>query len=595
MKEVLVLAITRMGDLIQQTPLLAALRARWPDARITALVEEKFRDVCGGVPFIDRVVAWDKTGLVRAASDPSRSLVERMRGVEAAVREIGPGPFDLIVNLIHSQFGALVVRLVPHEEVWGMTMDDEGYRAIRSPWLRYFFTAVSHRRLNTFNLVDMYRMNVPGTKGPGRLLFNLSEEARAWARAFLNQETVQSSESGVRSIQRYSRRPQRGAGAAKPLVAIQPGASKEERRWPPELFGELAGRLADAGCRILLLGVEEERASAEIVKKTAGVEMIDAVGKTSIDRLGALLERVALLVTNDTGTMHMASAVGTRVLVLSMCHSNPFETGPYDEGHWAVSPSLACYPCEFSTNCADRVCTRMLPVEAVFEAASAMLAGVGAVNDGPAWASADLWRTTFDADGLLRFRPLFKRALTAERLAQLVYAKTWASFLFENGGTDAARDLAGELREDYLASGELAGMCKALSRPFERLAEAAGSGAATASELARLAGEDGQAGGRLEKIESLGMALKDLDGKIEELAETERVAAPLVRYFMFLKEAISGADVAGLARQTAGAYADLARLAGLFPKLLDRGGLRDSDGGAAGLGTGRATIPAALG
>ncbi len=549
MKEVLVLAITRMGDLIQQTPLLAALRARWPDARITALVEEKFRDVCGGVPFIDRVVAWDKTGLVRAASDPSRSLVERMRGVEAAVREIGPGPFDLIVNLIHSQFGALVVRLVPHDEVWGMTMDDEGYRAIRSPWLRYFFTAVSHRRFNTFNLVDMYRLNVPGLEGPGRLVFNASREARAWAGEFLKEFGVRSAEFGGKP--------------GRPLVAIQPGASKEERRWPPERFGEVARMLAVAGCRILLLGVEGERPSAEIVKRTSGVETIDAVGKTSIDRLGALLENVSLLVTNDTGTMHMAAAVGTRVLLLSMCHSNPFETGPYGEGHWAVSPRLACYPCEFSTECPDRVCTGMIPVSAVSEAAEAMLAGAERVEEGPAWASVDLWRTSFDANGLLQFRPIFRRPLTAERLAQIVYSRTWASFLFGKPG-----DAAEEEREDYLGGGPPETVRAPMVRPFEMLAEKAGRGAAAAEELARLAGEPRGAASRLDEIELLGRVLRDLDAEIERLAETERIVAPLVRYFLFLKEAISGADVGVLARQTAAAYADLERLADLSRTLV---------------------------
>lgn len=348
-----------------------------------------------------------------------------------------------------------------------------------------------------------------------------------------------------------------------PLVAIQPGASKEERRWPPEHFGELARTLAGAGCRVLLLGVEGERPSAEIVKRTAGVETIDAVGKTSIDRLGALLENVSLLVTNDTGTMHMASAVGTRVLLLSMCHSNPFETGPYGEGHWAISPRLACYPCEFSTECPDRVCTRMIPVEAVACAAKAMLTGAERVEEGPAWASVDLWRTLFDANSLLRFRPIFKRPLTAERLAQIVYSRTWESFLFGQSARDSGEGLSEEVAADYVASVGLEDVRRSMALSFERLGERARRGGQMAAELARLAGEAGGPGNRIDEIESLGRALRELDAGIERIAETERITAPLVRYFLFLKEAIFGADVAGLAGQTAAAYADLERLAKL--------------------------------
>ena len=81
--------------------------------------------------------------------------------------------------------------------------------------------------------------------------------------------------------------------------------------------------------------------------------IIDAIGKTSLKELGALLQRCRYLVTGDTGTMHMAAAAGTRVIALFYGPAYPFETGPYGDGHLVVWPDIDCAPCTRPSDCRD--------------------------------------------------------------------------------------------------------------------------------------------------------------------------------------------------------------------------------------------------
>src|SRR5262249_59320215 len=104
-----------------------------------------------------------------------------------------------------------------------------------------------------------------------------------------------------------------GVSDADFLVALQPGASEERKRWRPERFAELADALTERfGARVLICGSAAEKALGRQVIGRAKHPVIDGVGKTTLAGLASLLRRCALLVTNDTGTMHLATAVGTR-------------------------------------------------------------------------------------------------------------------------------------------------------------------------------------------------------------------------------------------------------------------------------------------
>jgi heptosyltransferase-2 len=112
---------------------------------------------------------------------------------------------------------------------------------------------------------------------------------------------------------------QRAGGAGEPLVvALFPGANGESRRWPAGRFSALAQRLAAAGRRVLVLGGPDEEGLTEVVASAGAAygECVDLGGRTDLAGLAAVLAGCDALVTNDTGPMHLAAALGTPVVAL---------------------------------------------------------------------------------------------------------------------------------------------------------------------------------------------------------------------------------------------------------------------------------------
>lgn len=160
-----------------------------------------------------------------------------------------------------------------------------------------------------------------------------------------------------------------------PVVGIFPGGNASSRRWDPERFAAVARRLAGEGARVVVFGGPSERGLAAEV---AGDVALNVAGRTDLPLLAAGLAACDLLITNDTGPMHLAAAVGTATISLWGA-GDPAETGPLGEGHVLLRrPDLPCAPC-VRNECprrgrgyilpeAERECLRLVEVSDVVAA-----------------------------------------------------------------------------------------------------------------------------------------------------------------------------------------------------------------------------------
>jgi hypothetical protein len=142
------------------------------------------------------------------------------------------------------------------------------------------------------------------------------------------------------------------------------------KAWRPEYFGQLMAHLNhEQNLGFVLIGTKKEEAAvkeAMHVYQQAGGQgaLCDAVGQTSVPELVALLQQCQLMVTNDTGPMHMAVGVETPVLNMSVGHVDLWETGPFGPGHWVIQPDIVCGPCGFDKVCPHHVCKdQIIPQE----------------------------------------------------------------------------------------------------------------------------------------------------------------------------------------------------------------------------------------
>jgi ADP-heptose:LPS heptosyltransferase len=363
MQRILVIQLARMGDLLQSSPLIQGIREKYADAFITLLVSEKTKDLANGIPGVEEVLALDFGKAYRIVNEEDKGLSLKHHRFSCFLNGLRGRSFDHVYNLNYSPVSAGLMGLIEYDKALGYSLDKGRRRILKSPWLRYLFCALEDRRLNRFNLVDIYLRSAGLTPSECSPRFKVEDKARESAATNLAHQ-------GVKQHDR--------------LVGFQLGAGDEIRCWPPESYvrlAELLGQRPDV--KIVLFGAPSETALGDGFRGgfhgsdgnvAAGVRVIDLVGKTSVQELAAFLERCDLLVTPDTGTMHLAVAVGTRVLALFMGSACCHETGPYGNDHLVLEPNLECYPClNGQQGCSDPQCKTLISPEAVAQVIGGIL------------------------------------------------------------------------------------------------------------------------------------------------------------------------------------------------------------------------------
>ncbi len=384
MKQALIINVTRMGDLIQTGPLLSRLREEWPDVAIDLVVDRSFAPTAALLTGLRQVISYDFTRLLDDCRTQSKSLVTLMHEMTAWAAPLRAARYDRIVNLTFNRQTGLLASYIGAPDIRGITAGPDGGPIVQNPWLSYFTDLHRHRRFNRFNLVDLYAM---GGSGPGAFLplsVTVPPDGRAWANAFLRFEG--------RSVRQW--------------IAVQAGASDVMKAWRPEYFGQTMARLSrQSGVGFVMIGTAAEADAIELAKTTyrasgGAAPILDASGRTTLNQLVGLLSLCQLLLTNDTGPMHLAVGVGTTVIDLSVGHVDLHETGPYGPGHWVIQPDLACSPCGFDQICAHHACKdRLIPEEV----ATLCLYAIG-LGPFPSWsAGVRVYQSSADADGLGSF------------------------------------------------------------------------------------------------------------------------------------------------------------------------------------------------
>ncbi len=344
-KQVLIINVTRMGDLVQTIPLLGRLEHEWPGVAIDLIVDKTFAPMAALLPGVRHVLAYDFQGLINQTRTMAKDVVALYREISNWARPLVDTKYDRVINLTFNRRSGLLAAYIGVSDTRGVTTTPDGVSVLHDPWLTYFADMHRYRRFNRFNLVDLYAL---GGSGPGPhapLTLSIAPESSEWAAQFLHKH---------------------GTGTLP--VAVQIGASEPIKAWRPEYFGRTMAVLSrQAPVRFVLIGSKSETDAVQqalaAYRLAGGAATIhDALGQTDLPKLAALLAQCRLLLTNDTGPMHVAVGVGTRVIDLSVGHVDFNETGPYGAGHWVVQPDLGCAPCGFDQVCPHHACKdRLIP------------------------------------------------------------------------------------------------------------------------------------------------------------------------------------------------------------------------------------------
>jgi lipopolysaccharide heptosyltransferase II len=164
------------------------------------------------------------------------------------------------------------------------------------------------------------------------------------------------------------------ANGAPARIGLCPGAEYgPAKRWPAERFANVIQQVsAGRACEWCVVGVERDAPIAEEIARASGVEVRNLAGKTSVAELIALLKSCTLLLTNDTGTMHLAALLGVPVVAI-FGSTEPALTGPLGEGHRVLRHHVECSPCFLRECPIDFRCMKAIEPAEVVAAIEGML------------------------------------------------------------------------------------------------------------------------------------------------------------------------------------------------------------------------------
>ncbi|MDD2542188.1 MAG: glycosyltransferase family 9 protein [Desulfuromonadaceae bacterium] len=295
---ILIIKPGAIGDLLHISPALRALKKHLPDAQIDIMVGSlATKCLFEHNPHIRSVSHFDRKG-------DHRSL----RAFFKLWHEVRSENYDLVINFQRSNF-----------KVWLLVMAALPCRVLvyHKTRQRMVHAVVNHLETLAPLGIDVKEANL-------NLELFVSEDDKQFASKLI-------SVAGL---------------GGKPLIALNLGASNRIKCWAPQSFAQLGDRLAtelDAG--IILVGGPDELDLAELVMVSTMAKPLNLVGKMSLTQLGAMLQRSKLLVSGDTGPLHLATAVGTKVIGLFGA-IDPMRTGPVGSGHIVIShPEVPCVPC----------------------------------------------------------------------------------------------------------------------------------------------------------------------------------------------------------------------------------------------------------
>jgi len=179
--------------------------------------------------------------------------------------------------------------------------------------------------------------------------------------------------------------------ATDPVAVLHPGTGGSSLTWPADHFADLGRRLAEAGTRVVLTGTERDRPRVEQVRRGMGRGAVDLCGRLDLEHLAALLSTAALTVSGSTGPLHLADALGGKVIGLYSrhFHAHPRRWGPYSQPENVfLPPGPACDRCA-KERCSEYNCMASIRPEEVLARAVSLLATAGEPRHRPARAGAE--------------------------------------------------------------------------------------------------------------------------------------------------------------------------------------------------------------
>ena len=342
-KRILLVRTDRLGDVILTLPMLSVLRKQFPDAYLAVLLRSYTAPIVEGNPHLDEIILYDDDG---GQLIPADNMVQTIRDYKFDIAIVAR-PMPRVAWITFR--AAVPVRIGTGFRYYSILFNKRVFEHRKD--------AKRHELDYNLNLLKLLGCSI---EGPPDFSLGIPPDADVKIEALLRQFRVDHE---------------------KEIVVIHPGTGGSAREWPAAFFGNLADRLQEErGAQVILTGAKgEERKVAEVLIGSKG-KAIPLVGRLSLMELGAVIKRANLFVSNSTGPLHLAAAVGTPVVGLfsQLVPMSAARWGPYTAKKRVLVPDkpIDCKDCLRNDEMAC-ACMASISVDQVYRAACSLLVGNG--------------------------------------------------------------------------------------------------------------------------------------------------------------------------------------------------------------------------
>ncbi len=348
---ILIVKTSAIGDVTHTMPALSCLRKHFPEAHITWLVEEAASDLITGHRAVDRVLVSKRQKWVKEFK--SGAWLSVIKKVRVFAKELQGREYDLVIDFQGLLKSGIWVWLSRGKKRVGFG------KGMQHSECSYFF-------LN--KKVPAVDMEIHALDRELLLLQAIGVPCKEIKYDFPITPLHQQKVGLLLDCAGFQKNKQQ-------LIAINPQTTWETKLWYNDRFAELADKLAAKGVFIVFTGGIADKKVITGIQERMSHKSLDLTGKSSLIELAALYQEADLVISTDTGPMHIAAAVGTPIVAL-FGPTAPWRTGPHGEGHQVLRRELPCSPC-FKRQCLlakeKKKCMEAITVGQVVDAALAKL------------------------------------------------------------------------------------------------------------------------------------------------------------------------------------------------------------------------------
>lgn len=328
---ILIIKLSSIGDVISITPCIYALKKYYPKSYLAMIVEEESYDIVRNNPYLDKIFIFKRTKLTKNLFHFKWNKI--LKDIISLVKQIREIEFDIAIDFQGLLRSVIFLYLVKAK-----------YKVVKGKWWRIDKNIIPSSTLAVNGYLEMLKILKIDSSNKKLEVF-ISAKDEEFASKFFLQNKIEKKDL---------------------VVILNPSTRWQSKTWPVCNFIKLAQLLINSlQVKIVLTGSKNEIELSNKIQKAIKGKIYLATGKTTLLQLAALIKRGDIFITADTGPMHIAYAMGTKIIAL-FGPTDPQRTGPLGEGHIIIRKNLPCSPC-FKRRCKTLKCMKAITPEEIMK------------------------------------------------------------------------------------------------------------------------------------------------------------------------------------------------------------------------------------